>query len=116
MKGQYGHPQAPKLPIYPKLPQLPGMTLRAFVTLDIDDKGINHVADAILARRMGLDPLMVSDGLSGGEARRVSLARALSQARYIAFRRTNQPYGFTNNRMDRRYASQTSWGVIDSKP
>ena len=66
-------PQAPK--------SAPGMPLRAIVTSGMDDEGIGHKADAILMR-MGLDPLMVSDGLSGGEARRFAGAR-LSQARDI---------------------------------
>ena len=61
----------------PQAPQIdPGMTLRALVTMGMVDAGISHKADAMLMR-MGLDPLRVSDGLSGGEARRVSLARAL---------------------------------------
>ena len=61
-------PQAPQIP--------PGMSLRALVTAGMDDAKIGHKADAMLMR-MGLDPMRVSDGLSGGEARRVSLARAL---------------------------------------
>jgi len=64
----------------PQAPVIPGgMVLRAVVTAGTDsaqfDK-IAHKADAILMR-MGLDPNRMSDGLSGGEARRVSLARAL---------------------------------------
>jgi len=61
-------PQAPQIP--------PGMSLRALVTAGMDDAKIGHKADAMLMR-MGLDPLRMSDGLSGGETRRVSLARAL---------------------------------------
>ena len=64
-------PQAPSIPA--------GMTLRAIVTAGVDDAhldNIAHKADAILMR-MGLDPMRMSDGLSGGESRRVSLARAL---------------------------------------
>jgi ATP-binding cassette subfamily F protein uup len=55
------------------------MSLRAIVTAGVDDAHLDkiaHKADAILMR-MGLDPQRMSDGLSGGEARRVSLARAL---------------------------------------
>jgi ATP-binding cassette subfamily F protein uup len=64
-------PQAPSIPA--------GMTLRAIVTAGVDDAHLDkiaHKADAILMR-MGLDPMRMSDGLSGGESRRVSLARAL---------------------------------------
>ena len=64
-------PQAPSIPV--------GMTLRAIVTAGVDDAHLDkiaHKADAILMR-MGLDPMRMNDGLSGGESRRVSLARAL---------------------------------------
>ena len=61
-------PQAPQIP--------PGISLRALVTADMEDAKIGHKADAMLMR-MGLDPLRMSDELSGGETRRVSLARAL---------------------------------------
>jgi ATP-binding cassette subfamily F protein uup len=65
--------QAPKLP--------PGMTLRSIVTEGHETDALGqpvplHKADSFLMR-MGLDPHRMSDGLSGGEARRVSLARAL---------------------------------------
>ena len=61
----------------PKAPQIPpGMSLRALVTAGMEDAKIGHKADAMLMR-MGLDPMRMSDGLSGGETRRVSLARAL---------------------------------------
>ena len=61
----------------PQTPQIsPGMTLRSLVTAGGDDSKIGHKADAILMQ-MGLDPMRVSDGLSGGEARRVSLAQAI---------------------------------------
>ncbi len=66
-------PQAPKIH--------PGKTLRAIVTAGYDAAAVGrpvptHQADAILMK-MGLDPDRLSDGLSGGEARRVSLARTL---------------------------------------
>ena len=64
-------PQAPSIPT--------GMTLRAVVTAGVDNAHLDkiaHKADAVLMR-MGLDPMRMSDGLSGGESRRVSLARAL---------------------------------------
>ena len=64
-------PQAPSIPT--------GMTLCAVVTAGVDDAHLDkiaHKADAILMR-MGLDPKRMSNGLSGGESRRVSLARAL---------------------------------------
>ena len=66
----------------PQAPEIhPGMTLRAVVTQGYDEDAAGrpapvHQAEAILMR-MGLDPDRMSDGLSGGEARRVSLARAL---------------------------------------
>ena len=61
----------------PQAPQIAaGQTLRSLVTAGVDDTSIGHKADAMLMQ-MGLDPMRVSDGLSGGEARRVSLARTL---------------------------------------
>ena len=64
----------------PQAPSIPnGMTLRAVVTAGVDDAFLDkiaHKADAILMR-MGLDPMRMSDGLSGGESRRVSLARTI---------------------------------------
>ncbi|MGB1962142.1 MAG: ATP-binding cassette domain-containing protein, partial [Candidatus Puniceispirillaceae bacterium] len=66
----------------PQAPEIhPGMTLRAIVTAGYDADAAGrpvptHQAEAILMK-MGLDPDRLSDGLSGGEARRVSLARAL---------------------------------------
>ena len=61
-------PQAPQIP--------PGLTLRDIVLAGTDSGASSHQADSILMR-LGLDPHRVSDGLSGGEARRVSLARAI---------------------------------------
>ena len=66
-------PQSPPVP--------PGMTLRSVVVdghdTDPDGKPVPlHRAEQALMR-LGLDPNRMSDGLSGGEARRVSLARAL---------------------------------------
>ena len=66
-------PQAPVIP--------PGMTLRSVVTAGHDADWLGrpvpvHKAEEFL-QRLGLDPDRLSDGLSGGESRRVSLARAL---------------------------------------
>ena len=66
-------PQAPHIP--------PGMTLRSVVTAGHDADWLGrpvpvHKAEEFLMR-LGLDPDRMSDGLSGGESRRVSLARAL---------------------------------------
>ena len=75
------------------LPQAPqinsGMTLRALVTNELVDPRQNHKADDILMK-VGLDPFRTSDGLSGGEARRVSLARALFKNPIYCFW-TNRP-------------------------
>ncbi len=66
----------------PQAPEIhPGKTLRAIVTAgyhaDATGRPLpTHQAEAILMR-LGLDPDQISDGLSGGEARRVSLARSL---------------------------------------
>jgi ATP-binding cassette subfamily F protein uup len=69
-----------KIAYLPQAPSIPnGMTLRAVVTAGVDDAFLDkiaHKADAILMR-MGLDPMRMSDGLSGGESRRVSLARTI---------------------------------------
>ena len=61
-------PQAPQIP--------PGQCLRDIVTKGTDSLATGHKADSTLMQ-LGLDPHRSSDGLSGGEARRVSLARAL---------------------------------------
>ncbi len=66
----------------PQSPEIrPGTTLRDIVTAGYDADAAGrplptHQAEAILMR-MGLKPDRISEGLSGGEARRVSLARAL---------------------------------------
>ena len=66
----------------PQAPQLPGgMTLRSVVTMGHDADSLGrpvpiHKAEEFLMR-LGLDPDRISDGLSGGESRRVTLARAL---------------------------------------
>jgi ATP-binding cassette subfamily F protein uup len=69
-----------KIAYLPQAPSIPkGMTLRAVVTAGVDDAFLDkiaHKADAILMR-MELDPMRMSDGLSGGESRRVSLARTI---------------------------------------
>ncbi|MEL0042988.1 MAG: ATP-binding cassette domain-containing protein, partial [Candidatus Puniceispirillum sp.] len=61
-------PQAPQIP--------PGLSLRDIVLAGTDSRASGHQADAILMQ-LGLNPHRVSDGLSGGEARRASLARAI---------------------------------------
>ena len=66
----------------PQAPDLPGgMTLRSLVTMGHDADSLGrpvpvHKAEEFL-QRLGLDPDRMSDGLSGGESRRVTLARAL---------------------------------------
>jgi hypothetical protein len=60
------------------------MSLRALVTAGMEDAKIGHKADAMLMR-MGLDPLRMSDGLSGRrDAALIFGTRALHQARYPA--------------------------------
>lgn len=65
----------------PQAPALPrGMSLSSIVQHGTGSDGDvviqTHIAEAYLTR-VGLDPDRLSDGLSGGESRRVALARAL---------------------------------------
>ena len=62
------------------LPQSPqfkaGMSLASYVAEGLDDPREIYKAEALL-HRLEMDPGRMTDGLSGGEARRASLARAL---------------------------------------
>ena len=62
------------------LPQAPkfrgGMSLASYVAEGLDDPREIYKAEALL-HRLEMDPGRMTDGLSGGEARRASLARAL---------------------------------------
>ena len=65
----------------PQAPELPGGTTLAGIVMkgsggDGGYAAEQHRAEAMLTR-FGMDPAMLADGLSGGEARRVALARAL---------------------------------------
>ena len=76
MKVEMDIPEA-EIAYLPQAPQIaPGLILRDLVTAETGEFGTGYKADTILMR-MGLDPMRVSGDLSGGEARRVSLARAL---------------------------------------
>lgn len=61
----------------PQVPQFKGsMSLASYVAEGLDDPREIYKAEALL-HRMEMDPGRMTDGLSGGEARRASLARAL---------------------------------------
>ena len=62
------------LPQAPLIPE--GISLRDIVVGNTDISAVGHKADNIL-KLLNLDPYRNSTGLSGGEARRVSLARAI---------------------------------------
>ena len=70
---------APKTEIayLPQVPVIKGvMSLASYVAEGLDDAHEIYRAEAIL-QKMGMDPGRLTEGLSGGEARRASLARAL---------------------------------------
>ena len=61
----------------PQVPVIKGvMSLASFVAEGLDDSQEIYRAEALL-QKMGMDPARLTEGLSGGEARRASLARAL---------------------------------------
>ena len=61
----------------PQAPVIKGvMSLASFVAEGLEDSHEIYRAEALL-QRMGMDPARLTEGLSGGEARRASLARAL---------------------------------------
>ena len=61
----------------PQAPKIKGsQTLASYVVQGLDDPSQMHRAEALLMK-MGMDPARMTDGLSGGEARRASLAKAL---------------------------------------
>ncbi|MGC6518365.1 MAG: ABC-F family ATP-binding cassette domain-containing protein [Candidatus Puniceispirillaceae bacterium] len=61
----------------PQAPKIKGvMTLASYVAEGLDDSHEIYRAEALL-QKMGMDPSRLTDGLSGGEARRASLAKAL---------------------------------------
>ena len=61
----------------PQAPKIKGsQTLASYVVQGLDDPSQIHRAEAMLMK-MGMDPARMTDGLSGGESRRASLARAL---------------------------------------
>ena len=61
----------------PQVPIIKGvMSLASYVAEGLEDSHEIYRAEAVL-QRMGMDPARLTEGLSGGEARRASLARAL---------------------------------------
>ena len=61
----------------PQAPKIKGvMTLASYVAEGLDDASEIYRAEALL-QKMGMDPARMTDGLSGGEARRAALAKAL---------------------------------------
>lgn len=66
-----------KIAYLPQVPVIKGvMSLASYVAEGLDDAYEIYRAEAIL-QKMGMDPARLTEGLSGGEARRASLARAL---------------------------------------
>ena len=61
----------------PQVPTIKGvMSLASYVAEGLDDSHEIYRAEALL-QKMGMDPARLTEGLSGGEARRAALARAL---------------------------------------
>ena len=61
----------------PQVPTIKGvMSLASYVAEGLEDSHEIYRAEAML-QKMGMDPARMTEGLSGGEARRASLARAL---------------------------------------
>ena len=61
----------------PQVPTIKGvMSLASYVAEGLDDSHEIYRAEALL-QKMGMDPARMTEGLSGGEARRAALARAL---------------------------------------
>ena len=61
----------------PQVPIIKGvMSLASYVAEGLEDSHEIYRAEAML-QKMGMDPARMTEGLSGGEARRASLARAL---------------------------------------
>ena len=61
----------------PQVPTIKGvMSLASYVAEGLDDSHEIYRAEALL-QKMGMDPARLTEGLSGGEARRAALARAV---------------------------------------